>query len=122
MSDLGDASGPGASSLRSPEPASGLGHPVTPPIASEMAERVADVLLNWGCGTSDECEHIASGILATIREPTDRQVMAALAWALDWMKENGVDHLSPYEDFPNVGETTRGMWRAMVDAAGFEPR
>lgn len=56
----------------------------------------------------------AEGLVIVPKEPTDRQVAAALEWALDWMKQHGVDGLSPFKDYPPVAETTRGMYRAMV--------
>jgi hypothetical protein len=49
-------------------------------------------------------------------EPTDAMVIAAMEWALDWMKQNGVDGLSPFKDYPPVTETTQGMYRAMIAA------
>lgn len=38
------------------------------PVSDSMVESVADVLLNAGCGTSDECERIAISAIAAMRE------------------------------------------------------
>jgi hypothetical protein len=51
------------------------------------------------------------------REPTEAMVIAAMEWGLVWMKQHNVTALSPFKDYPPVAETTRGMYRAMRDAA-----
>lgn len=46
-------------------------------MAEDMIERVADVLLNAGCGDSAECEAITRLVLTVMREPTDKMVRTA---------------------------------------------
>lgn len=50
-------------------------------------------------------------------EPTTAMYKAALEFALAHMKEHGVDHLSPFEDYPPLRGTTFGMYRAMLAAS-----
>jgi hypothetical protein len=63
----------------------------------------------------------AAGYAFVPEEPTNQQVIAALEWALSWMTENGVDGLSPFSDYPPVGQTTKVMYRAMIGAAVAPP-
>lgn len=50
------------------------------------------------------------------REPDGFALAAMYEWALEWMKKNGVDGLSPWSDYPPLNDTTRGMLTAYRDA------
>lgn len=50
------------------------------------------------------------------REPTDAMLAAALQASLDFMTENGVNALSPFETYPSPTEAIRRAYRAMVAA------
>jgi hypothetical protein len=65
------------------------------PAPESMVERVAGLLCEWGCGTSDECERIARAAIEAMREPAEAMVDIA----------------------PMDGRTARVTWRAMIDAA-----
>jgi hypothetical protein len=81
--------------------------------------KVVESLSRLPFGTSTEIlnQLEADGFTIVPKEPTDAQVINALDWALEWMRQHKVDGLSPFKDYPPVRETTKGMYRAMILAA-----
>ncbi len=57
------------------------------------------------------------GLVLVPKEPTTKQHIAAMEFALAHMKAHGVTSLSPFKDYPPLRETTAGMYRAMLTAA-----
>lgn len=53
-------------------------------------------------------------------EPTNAMILAGLERGLAWMKENDVDGLSPWQDYPKVSDTMRVIVRAILLSASQE--
>lgn len=73
-----------------------------------------------GCDTHVDkvLEAISENGLAVVpREPTNEMLIASHEAALAWMKQHGVDGLSPFKDYPSPTATTRVCYIAMIDAA-----
>lgn len=67
-----------------------------------MIENVADVLMNCGCGTSDECERIARLAIEAMRSATLGMCLI------------GAETLPDYD--PGTSDALH-CWQAMIDAA-----
>lgn len=55
------------------------------------------------------------GYVIVPKEPTDQMTASALEESLRIMKEHGVDGLSPFKDYPSPIETTRRVYRVMIN-------
>jgi hypothetical protein len=51
------------------------------------------------------------------REPTDAMLIAAMEDTLAHFKAEGIDHNSPFDDYPKPQEQLRRCWKAMIEAA-----
>ena len=69
-------------------------------MASEMVDRICDLLMEHGCGNSQQCEKTARAAIAAIREPTEAMQVAGHAVRVD---------------IPHCG--TDEIYTAMIDAA-----
>lgn len=59
---------------------------------------------------------VVLAFLAAAEEPSNQMIMAALQAGLDFMKEKGVDGLSPWQDYPKPSESIKVCWRSAVSA------
>jgi hypothetical protein len=50
-------------------------------------------------------------------DASSEMIEAGLMASLEYMKENGVDGLSPFSEYPSSLEAIRRMWKAMLAAA-----
>lgn len=86
-------------------------------------EITQDEIIKLACDIADALpspdERNGYAIVPT--EATTAQVISALETSLKIMTENGVDGLSPFQDYPNPAETTRRVYREMVKTASAKP-
>lgn len=64
----------------------------------------------------DELDGLGFAIVP--KEPTAEILEAGLQSSLDFMKESGVDGLSPFKDYPSPAETVKRAYRAMIATYG----
>ena len=68
-------------------------------MASEMVDRICDLLMEHGCGNSQQCEKTARAAIAGMRDPTEAMIDAARAEML----------MDPIR--------AANLWGVMIDAA-----
>lgn len=59
----------------------------------------------------------AAGHKVVPAAPTNDMMIAGLQRSLDWMAEHGVTASSPFNKYPNPGETIKTVFSAMLAAA-----
>jgi hypothetical protein len=74
---------------------------------SEMVDRICDLLMEHGCGNSEQCEKTARATIAAMREPTEAMVTKVA---------KGMRNVRYLQD--ETRETIAiDAWKAMIDAA-----
>lgn len=88
---------------------------------SEMVSRLADILINHGCGNSEECEKTVRVLLASLDPPTEAMLTAAqqtdgirlVNSMIAFCDNHGVRLPKPGPE----GSPLEQAWRAMVTQA-----
>jgi len=76
-------------------------------MASEMVDRICDLLMEHGCGNSEQCEKTARAAIAAMRDPTEAMVTKVA---------KGMRNVRYLQD--ETRETIAiDAWKAMIDAA-----
>jgi hypothetical protein len=78
----------------------------------EMIDRITDLLMNHGCGDSDQCEKTARAIVGAMREPTADMFMAGSNAEPYNRRQDGRMRGKRIGDMP-----ARDCWRLMIDRA-----
>ena len=74
---------------------------------SEMVDRICDLLMEHGCGNSEQCEKTARAAITAMREPTEAMVTKVA---------KGMRNVRYLQD--ETRETIAiDAWKAMIDAA-----